>query len=46
MLEESTTVKNMRVIDAAREMRKDTTVHKNRDTTRVLAIWHSTSDKW
>ncbi len=29
MLEETTTVKNMRVIDAAREMREDTSVHKN-----------------
>lgn len=46
MLEESTTVKNMRVIDAAKEMRKNTTVHKNRNTERVLAIRHSTSDKW
>ena len=46
MLEESTTIKNMRVIDAAREMRKDTTVHKNRNTERVFAIWNSPSDKW
>lgn len=45
MLEEKTSIKNMSVADAAKEMRKDTTVYKNRNTERIFAIWNSTSSK-